>query len=434
MKARKLNILLLLAVAATLVAIAVYEIIPMRSYSIIPSDWRTELFTTYAEGELDISKWVNKDAYHFRCEVQDSDAWQQCGMNLHFDWNFANGVDFSKYESMKINASYKGQAQRVRIFLRNFNPEYSSPDDANSAKFLSLNLLTSEFDGGNTVEIGFNEFVVADWWTDQHTLPRQLMPVEFGNITTLGFDFGTYLENVKEIDFAVHSLRFEGPLIAQEHWYLGILVFWMVAILLLVAYQYIQMLRSAKIYSKVITELVSDKANLQVESQKLQELSNLDRLTGALNRLGVEKSFDRIITGQRSRIIGLILIDVDHFKRINDQRGHDVGDLVLKAVVEIIQKNIREHDILGRWGGEEFVLIAPNADQQIAYRIGEKLRELIAAYTFVPENPLKVTASFGVTAIAANEDFEYALKRADIALYEAKSQGRNCTVIAKQEE
>lgn len=189
------------------------------------------------------------------------------------------------------------------------------------------------------------------------------------------------------------------------------------------------MVRRARVYSKVITDLVSDKANLEQESVKLQELSNLDRLTGALNRLGIEKSIDRILTGQRSKVIGLILIDIDHFKRINDMRGHDVGDQVLKAVVEIIQSNIREHDILGRWGGEEFVLITPNADQNAAYRIGEKLRELIERTTFVPDNPLRVTASFGVTSIHLEEDFDYAFKRADVALYKAKSQGRNCTII-----
>src|SRR6187551_858433 len=126
----------------------------------------------------------------------------------------------------------------------------------------------------------------------------------------------------------------------------------------------------------------------------------------------------------------LIIIDIDHFKRINDRRGHDAGDRVLRSVAAIIGKGMRASDFLGRWGGEEFIVILPGTRKEFAIALAEKIRLMIYAAVFEPSNPLSVTASFGVSDKLADEDFATTFKRADKALYEAKAQARNCCVIA----
>jgi diguanylate cyclase (GGDEF)-like protein len=125
-----------------------------------------------------------------------------------------------------------------------------------------------------------------------------------------------------------------------------------------------------------------------------------------------------------------MVVDIDHFKRINDRRGHDAGDRILQSISAIISKGIRPHDFLGRWGGEEFVVIMPSTRKEFALALAEKIRLMIYDTVFEAANPLSVTASFGVSDKLPGEDFATTFKRADKALYEAKAQGRNCCVLA----
>ena len=129
----------------------------------------------------------------------------------------------------------------------------------------------------------------------------------------------------------------------------------------------------------------------------------------------------------------LILIDIDHFKRINDRRGHDAGDRVLQNISQIIQESIRGSDYVGRWGGEEFVVILPDTRKEFALALAEKIRLVIQDTVFETDNPMHITASFGVGQQEGDEDFASTFKRVDNALYAAKHQGRNCAVMAEQE-
>jgi len=130
----------------------------------------------------------------------------------------------------------------------------------------------------------------------------------------------------------------------------------------------------------------------------------------------------------------VIVIDLDHFKRINDQRGHHIGDRVLQAVGEILRAHTRSTDGLGRWGGEEFILVCPGASLANSADLAEKLRHRIVETNFIPEDPLAITASFGVAASEADQSFEDAFRQADQALYLAKNRGRNCVVAATDEQ
>src|SRR5690606_12757604 len=126
----------------------------------------------------------------------------------------------------------------------------------------------------------------------------------------------------------------------------------------------------------------------------------------------------------------LLVADIDYFKRINDQYGHDTGDQVLQHVAKIIQENMRGGDFVGRWGGEEFVMIMPGANAKNAMTMAEMIREAVASTVFPLEEGITLSASFGVSERQPNEDFATCFKRADNALYKAKQQGRNRCVAA----
>ncbi|TFH73806.1 GGDEF domain-containing protein [Gammaproteobacteria bacterium LSUCC0112] len=164
---------------------------------------------------------------------------------------------------------------------------------------------------------------------------------------------------------------------------------------------------------------------------ELERLSETDKLTGLYNRrhldLLLTKEFNLHLRSQRP--LTLVLCDIDHFKRINDKNGHLTGDIILQEIAETIRSTMRNTDLYGRWGGEEFLFICPDTSGEAAIAIVEKLRHALATRTFTRD--IKVTLSFGIAISAQDQDAEQQLRRADEALYEAKHRGRNCFVVAE---
>ena len=172
--------------------------------------------------------------------------------------------------------------------------------------------------------------------------------------------------------------------------------------------------------------------DMRTTSNIYRVLSITDQLTGITNRAGFLDTIRPVFTKKIQGNIGLLVIDLDHFKTINDTRGHDVGDRVLQEFSTLILNHIRTGDKFARWGGEEFVLLCFQAEQRGLVTLAEKLRSVVANHVFENNTePLMVTASIGVAWVKPNESFESAFKRADIALYEAKATTRNRVVIAE---
>ncbi len=171
--------------------------------------------------------------------------------------------------------------------------------------------------------------------------------------------------------------------------------------------------------------LVGKTTKLKVALDHLRELATIDQLTGLFNRT----YFDIRVLNEMARArryatpLSLIIFDLDYFKGINDTFGHDIGDKVLRHASHICNENIRESDILARWGGEEFVILAPQTDLEGACQLAEKLRSRLESSPMEPFGV--VTGSFGVTVYKQDEDFESWYRRVDQALYRAKSGGRN---------
>jgi len=121
-----------------------------------------------------------------------------------------------------------------------------------------------------------------------------------------------------------------------------------------------------------------------------------------------------------------MMLDIDHFKKINDTYGHLAGDFVLKEIAKIVKNLIRKSDICGRFGGEEFVILLPNTKLSGAMKLAERIRETIQNHTFdFNGKKINVTVSIGITSVGVNDSYESLISRADEALYEAKEKGRN---------
>lgn len=167
--------------------------------------------------------------------------------------------------------------------------------------------------------------------------------------------------------------------------------------------------------------------------EEKEKMASTDRLTGAYNRTKFVNIFEAELQrfSRYQATFSVIMMDIDHFKRINDNYGHNVGDNVLVEVTSMTAKMIRATDILVRWGGEEFVVLASSSDLGSAVSLAEKLRGAIAGHSF--QSDLKVTMSFGVAEIDEDDSLETIMARADAALYESKRTGRNkvCTLSAK---
>lgn len=153
----------------------------------------------------------------------------------------------------------------------------------------------------------------------------------------------------------------------------------------------------------------------------MHQMAHTDSLTFLPNRRWLTQTLEQRLS--RKKRFTLILVDIDHFKQINDTFGHEMGDSVLREVSDCLHHQIRAGDVIGRWGGEEFLIVASEEDAQSALQLAHRLRESLE--TFKLEANLSVTASFGVTLSREDDTLVSLLKRADLALYRAKNNGRN---------
>lgn len=172
---------------------------------------------------------------------------------------------------------------------------------------------------------------------------------------------------------------------------------------------------------------ITDRKNME---ETLRQLATVDYLTGIWNRRYImdlgNKEFEHYLRYKTH--MSVIIFDLDHFKLVNDKYGHNIGDRVLEGTAKVVTNELRERDIFGRYGGEEFVIVFPEISLGETAKVAERLRQAIEAYQYSLEDSstLTVTASFGISEVMDNDrTFEEILTRADFALYQAKALGRN---------
>jgi len=187
-------------------------------------------------------------------------------------------------------------------------------------------------------------------------------------------------------------------------------------------------------YERFVAAMNSMRLEMIALKQQLEgELSNCDPLTGLSNRVGMlailREQHAMATRGVHNCCVAML--DLDHFKNINDSYGHPVGDNVLMTAAQCAREQLRPYDRLFRYGGEEFLLCMPNTDVITGREICDRIRESVTAYCHVPadEELFRATMSIGLAALDPAVSVEESLDRADKALYAAKAGGRNCTVV-----
>ena len=163
----------------------------------------------------------------------------------------------------------------------------------------------------------------------------------------------------------------------------------------------------------------------QIRAKTMESYALIDELTGVFNRRGLEMKLDKLRNSWRQTSVPytIFMIDIDHFKRINDKFGHLIGDDVLAKIATIVNKHIRPEDIIGRWGGEEFMIISTRLDQYNAVNFAERIRTIIETQELDPVG--KITASIGIANSQESDTLKGVILKADQSLYIAKEQGRN---------
>lgn len=194
----------------------------------------------------------------------------------------------------------------------------------------------------------------------------------------------------------------------------------------------------AAISSRKTIQIMLDKKNCHLGDDRAVEkilegihtTANTDTLTRLPNRKAVEKFLsDQVSLGNTQSAI--LLLDVDFFKSINDEYGHDMGDEILIKISRSIEGSIRDGDLAGRWGGEEFICVLPNADEELAWIVAERVRRHIESSITTPR---QVTISAGAAIMEPGEKMRDLVKRADVALYDAKKQGRNRVCLNRNQQ
>lgn len=173
-----------------------------------------------------------------------------------------------------------------------------------------------------------------------------------------------------------------------------------------------------------VTERKQQEMKILEEKEQLEEVVMTDELTKVYNRRGIIEFLKTSITehDQHQRQLSVVMFDIDDFKKINDTHGHLVGDEILKGVAQIIQRSLRSDDRVGRYGGEEFLVVLNGVNKQKAIRIADRFRQSIAQFQF--PNGIKVTVSGGVFEMIGTTLYDL-IHQADINLYEAKRKGKN---------
>lgn len=405
----------------TIAAISFAGLILRNTLTIRPGGGTPFTVNWHADSNLGGNTIVSADRARpltWSCDLRTSYKYPFCAYELTFDHKNDNrGLDLSRFQTIAITLDYQGPADSLRIYLKNFDSRYSRPGDRATTKFNQIELPLHG--GRQTIEAKFDDIKVADWWSQLNRVPYRLSHSQFDNVVSLEIDTGSNAHPGRHA-FRVKSIELKGNIVPVEQWYLGILGFWIILICLFTISRILGLQRDLR-RRRLLVQVA------QGEAQLARESARRDHLTGLYNRRGVTERYQQMLAEGQEKPVAIMLADLDHFKAINDQYGHVQGDEVLATFAALLRKNVRDTDLIARWGGEEFLLIGHVSDEQAAFDIANKLRLKIAAAEF-PHGTL--TASFGVYYCdRLPEKVRPAIGCADRALYAAKESGRDRVVL-----
>jgi len=433
MNFRLRTISLLLLISITLLALLAYKNGIYKTYSIdLSRQEQIGLNTDLSQGgktTADIS--YTDEGIVLKCNISLEYQWPYCELKVHLaeragqgSFDYAKGVDLSPYTEVFLNISTAGNnSDQIRFYIRNYNPEYTNLNtDGNSLKINEVQYSPNQYATGKFIPI--RDFNVVSWWLQLRDIPLELRGVEISNSPLLTIASGGIV-NEGPITIIVKEITFRYNLLSKENILFTVIAMWFFSAVIALLLQLKSFHRRLS-YSKGQQLKLNDVMTaLKLEKEELEKLAKRDALTGLRNRVGLSKYLvegeDKL---QEHNIpLSLIFLDIDFFKKINDDYGHTTGDQLLIKFGRIINENIRQQDKLARWGGEEFIILCQNTEQDKALTLATTLCQLIAKTSLLEE--VKITSSFGVAQLHQGETTSSFFERADNALYKAKNNGRN---------
>ena len=426
-KRLKLFILNLLLVTAGLLLWHKYgmnlniEVNPKSAYPIKVNDDRWE------GGASEVSLDRTSDAIIMKCKLKKQYNWPYCEAIITIS-DEPNGIDMSNFDYVLLDIETKGNGngdQGVKVYLRHFDSAYSEVGDHDSLKVNEIRYIPNESE--RPLQLSTNHFMVASWWVLAENIRPENAAPDISNIVTIEIATDDSMTE-GEYEIIIHSIRLHGKLLNLQQILILILGVWILsAIYYLVAslWYFQQALKAMHTKQQQLEQINSA---LEIERRGLENMATHDALTGAYNRVGLRNQLYEKIYQVKQNIAPLsaMFIDIDNYKEINDQYGHEAGDEILKSFVSFIIGHTRNDDVLCRWGGDEFILFCHDIESDLCVRLAEKLRISIANHIWFKN--IKFTCSFGVSEMIPNEDIAHFINRVDQELYCAKGNGRNCVM------
>lgn len=422
-----------LLVLLTGIALVGERSILYTSTTLDANDGGVSAYADIQEGGKSQSKITDPQSMTWICDLQEAGIFKYCGFELIFNpEDRTQGLDLRNYDTVRVWLDYEGPTSSVRIYLRNYDSAYSKADVLDSTKYNQVEFDAKLLNPGEPITFSIRDFFVANWWFYRSEIAPGMGHPQFDNIVTLEVQTGSNPQ-VGEHKFTLSKIELEGQWLSSESWYQGILGTWLLAALSFLAVRSVSLSRALRRKSERERELVEINRLLDSRSQELEEKAKTDPLTGAFNREGIGDAMRLGLAEWRreGKPLSIVMLDLDHFKQINDSYGHAVGDRILAGVSALVKNNVRTSDVFARWGGEEFVLVCRDTCLDEALGIAQKLCGLISEHDFGEALGQKVSASFGVAQLGEQESLDQIFERADRALYKAKGQGRNRVVVSR---
>lgn len=349
------------------------------------------------------------------CEVRPGYEWPYCELQVEMR---GQTLDLRNFSHIRLWLHAEGPSldhgpAQVRVFLRNANPAYTKPGDAESLKPQEVTFAPNA--QAQPVELRLSQFAVSSWWAQTHQLPVALVGPEMDSIRVISFSTSGQVAPGRHL-IRVDRAELVGDWVVPETFRLGLVGLWMFSLLGYLVWE------SWTVHGRLRLSMKRSRA--------LEKMALRDPLTRVANRDGLNRALELLlqVQGEMSFPLSVVFVDADHFKRVNDEHGHEVGDQVLVLLARTLRANLPRDDLLARWGGEEFVIVMPQTPADEAVAVAQRLRQVLARVEW-PAG-LKVTASWGVAQAVSAADVETALREADQAMYRAKHEGRDRVISA----
>ncbi len=354
-------------------------------------------------------------------ELREGYAYPYAGVKIFLGDGKTRGKDLSRYDSIFVWVKPRGEGT-VRLYMRGYDSAFYRAEDETSLKFNEIEFFPLE----ETYPAVFvpQEFRVASWWVAQNEINVHKARVDLSNVPLIEIQTGTNAP-LGYGTLEIKGLCFKGKKIAKLDLVSILVALWFVSFLIILIIRFFDYSRERAKEKKKREELEKNLRALEIEKSEYERSSKEDPLTGCLNRAGFSSVLmrEQENLSKNGRPVSFVMLDIDHFKHINDTYGHQVGDEVLVNLTKLIQGKIRNTDALVRWGGEEFVVLCGDTPIQNAQFLAEKLRIAIENTVLIKQQ--QVTCSFGIAEMIPDEDPKRLFERADKALYASKEGGRN---------